>query len=237
VTKRDISGEKFGLLTATEEYRSTSSGRVWKCICGCGQEVERTYSRLIRGKSISCGCVKKPNPNTNNLHNKTFGRLTVKERVDNDRHHKSRWRCECECGGPVFVIGSDLLSGKTTSCGCYKNSQVKDNLKGYQLGLQGHKNPNWKGGKSTESHLIRTSKAYKEWRDDVFRKYDYSCQRCQKRGGDIEAHHILNFSKYKDERLNRSNGIVFCKICHRDFHTMYGNQANNYSQVLKFVGN
>lgn len=48
----------------------------------------------------------------------TFGRLTVINRADNDKNHKARWLCKCECGNEKIVIGSNLLSGRTTSCGC-----------------------------------------------------------------------------------------------------------------------
>ncbi|MEN2467887.1 AP2 domain-containing protein [Ornithinibacillus sp. JPR2-1] len=52
------------------------------------------------------------------LTGKKFGRLTVIERTSNDKHGKTRWLCECECGNNVISYGSDLNRGKTKSCGC-----------------------------------------------------------------------------------------------------------------------
>ncbi len=47
-----------------------------------------------------------------------FGRLIVLERKENTRHKKATWFCRCGCGQEKQVIGGDLQSGKTRSCGC-----------------------------------------------------------------------------------------------------------------------
>lgn len=57
-----------------------------------------------------------------------YGRLTVVER--SDKKTKSRlayWVCECECGSKnIIVSGSNLRSGNTTSCGCYKKEKIQE---------------------------------------------------------------------------------------------------------------
>ena len=52
------------------------------------------------------------------LAGKRFGRLTVIERVQNSKSCKTRWLCKCDCGNNVIVVGSNLKSGNTESCGC-----------------------------------------------------------------------------------------------------------------------
>ena len=47
-----------------------------------------------------------------------FGRLTVIERVENDKQNKSRWLCICECNNKTIVNASSLKNGNTKSCGC-----------------------------------------------------------------------------------------------------------------------
>lgn len=32
------------------------------------------------------------------------------------------WECQCECGNKTIVVGSDLTTNHTNSCGCLKNS-------------------------------------------------------------------------------------------------------------------
>ncbi len=37
---------------------------------------------------------------------------------------------------------------------------------------------------------------YKEWRQEVFERDNYTCQCCQQLGGALQAHHIRSWSKY-----------------------------------------
>ena len=54
----------------------------------------------------------------NDLTGKTFGRLTVIDRVANDKQGNARWNCLCSCGTHKIVRGRTLITGKTLSCGC-----------------------------------------------------------------------------------------------------------------------
>jgi hypothetical protein len=47
-----------------------------------------------------------------------FGRLVVVARVENEKHGKACWLCQCDCGGTIKAIGNNL-GRHTTSCGCY----------------------------------------------------------------------------------------------------------------------
>ena len=58
------------------------------------------------------------------LTGQSFGRLTVVGRADNYRK-AARWDCVCECGGRTVAVGSQLVSGKTISCGCYRTERIK----------------------------------------------------------------------------------------------------------------
>jgi hypothetical protein len=48
------------------------------------------------------------------LSNKSFGRWLV-----SDYAGKSYWNCICKCGTEKKVFGSNLINGKSVSCGCY----------------------------------------------------------------------------------------------------------------------
>lgn len=50
--KFDISGKKFGRLTAIMYMRKSR----WKCRCECGRENSATYTNLTQGIVQSCGC-------------------------------------------------------------------------------------------------------------------------------------------------------------------------------------
>lgn len=54
------------------------------------------------------------------LKNKRFGRLLVKYFSGRGKRNRSVWTCVCDCGNVCNVTSSHLVSGDTTSCGCYK---------------------------------------------------------------------------------------------------------------------
>lgn len=53
-----------------------------------------------------------------------FGRLRVIERAGTDQNKKVVWRCCCECGNFVSVTSGSLVTGNTTSCGCYLKERI-----------------------------------------------------------------------------------------------------------------
>ena len=77
---------------------------------------------------------------------------------------------------------------------------------------------NWKGGISNENHKVRNSSEMKEWRKEVFKRDNYTCQKCNKVSGKLNAHHIKPFSIYPKLRFVLSNGITLCKGCHIELH-------------------
>ncbi len=53
----DISGQKFGRLTAIKPDGRYSSGNIkWLCLCDCGKYTHSDSSKLIKGGVKSCGC-------------------------------------------------------------------------------------------------------------------------------------------------------------------------------------
>lgn len=78
----------------------------------------------------------------------------------------------------------------------------------------GSKNPSWKGGITNVMHLLRKSDNYKEWRSKVFKRDNYTCYECGKKGGRIEAHHLFPFNEFIQWRFLVMNGITLCENCH-----------------------
>lgn len=54
------------------------------------------------------------------LSGQRFGRLIATRRNGTQRGH-ALWLCICDCGNGAEVTSSDLRSGKTRSCGCFRN--------------------------------------------------------------------------------------------------------------------
>lgn len=68
----------------------------------------------------------------------------------------------------------------------------------------------------------RHTKEYSNWRMAVFARDNYTCQKCGKRGGRLNAHHIKRYRSCVEERTNINNGITLCESCHRAVHSLEG---------------
>ncbi len=55
---RDLSGRRFGRLTAIEPTGEHASDGCyyWLCRCDCGKMTVTSSSKLLQGKTVSCGC-------------------------------------------------------------------------------------------------------------------------------------------------------------------------------------
>ena len=55
-----------------------------------------------------------------------FGRLAVIGRAETKQpgNGSLRWVCFCECGTKIEVVSYSLLTGRSTSCGCYRKERV-----------------------------------------------------------------------------------------------------------------
>lgn len=96
----------------------------------------------------------------------------------------------------------------------FKKGQVAP-MKGRQ-GPRGPASATWQGGITAIHAQIRNSTEARNWRAAVFKRDDYTCQKCEKRGGgELHADHIKPFSVYPDLRFELSNGRTLCKECHR----------------------
>lgn len=84
----------------------------------------------------------------------------------------------------------------------------------------GEKNPNWKGGVTVINEKIRKSIEYKQWREAVYKRDNYTCQDCgDSQGGNLEADHIKPFAYYPELRFDIDNGKTLCKDCHKKTDT------------------
>lgn len=77
---------------------------------------------------------------------------------------------------------------------------------------------NWKGGVTPKNQKGRNSPSYKEWRAAVFRRDNYTCQMCGKRGGNLNAHHKKPWAEFPELRFSVENGVTLCHSCHKIVH-------------------
>ena len=113
---KDITGQKYGKLTAIKLYHTTRNGAFWLCPCECGNTCVVSEDNLKAGKMTSCGCVRE---SKRSLIGKKFGKLTVLAKTD-ERYSDGSilYECLCDCGNIVKTTSSRLKSGHVKSCGC-----------------------------------------------------------------------------------------------------------------------
>lgn len=149
-------------------------------------------------------------------------------RILRSKQIRERWK------NPEYKkrVGKSITKGKT---GIKVSAQGVENIRKSRIGLlSGAKHWNWRGGITHIRETIRKMFEYRLWRDDVYKRDDFTCQVCFKRGGDLEADHYPKmFSEILDknsintreearlcaELWNINNGRTLCKLCHKKTYT------------------
>lgn len=97
-----------------------------------------------------------------NLVGRKFGRLFVIQKVNNNKRGDLCWLCRCSCGQRKIVVGRNLKSGNTQSCGCLQNTN------------------RIKHGHSTRSKVSTT---YESWHQMIQRCTNFKNKKYQRYGG------------------------------------------------------
>lgn len=114
----DITGQRFGRLTAL--YRVDAGGRnsLWHCVCECGNERDAKLTDLRNGTATQCvPCSFAGKVTCEDLTGRTFGSLTVTS-AETTYRGSTKCICNCACGKTIEVYASRLLRGDMKSCGC-----------------------------------------------------------------------------------------------------------------------
>ena len=113
--------------------------------------------------------------------------------------------------------------------------QSKETRMKKSIANSGRNNPNYRDGRTPENHRIRHGIEMKLWRDSVFARDGYTCQKYKIRGGTLRAHHINNFADFPGLRTSIENGITLSEKAHREFHKKFGRRNNTVEQLLEFL--
>jgi len=71
--------------------------------------------------------------------------------------------------------------------------------------------------KESWSQRIRRTKKWAKWRMAVYKRDNFTCQLCGRKGPRtrLEPHHIYPKARYKKKVFDVDNGITLCRKCHR----------------------
>lgn len=56
---KNLSGKRFGRLLVLSFSHSHGGNAYWNCVCDCGAKTKTSANGMKRGKSKSCGCLRK----------------------------------------------------------------------------------------------------------------------------------------------------------------------------------
>jgi len=203
------------------------------CIEGCGRKVSKLGCRCHfcaskRPHKFDCNCcickAKKGESKGQNAPN--YG----KRRVTSSKIFLCKFGC------------NEKVSGKNRGCRSCSNKRIVKNPVNHW---------NYKNGRTDLRDRIRRLEEYSNWRTEIFKRDNYTCQECFVRGNDLEAHHIKEFviilseflsiysqfSPIEDKETlvrlainyndfwNIHNGKTLCKMCHNK--TKKGNLFSN----------
>lgn len=142
-------------------------------------------------------------------------------------------KLNCKTCNNVFELYPSRLKRNASFCSkkCYwqnlktrkLSDKHKENIsKSMKEIVKSGKHNFWKGGISRGYKTGYGTLRYKKWRDDVFRRDNYTCQDCGFHGsnGYITAHHIQSWAYFPELRFELDNGKTLCEDCH--------SQTDNY---------
>lgn len=122
-------------------------------------------------------------PRIKDIRGKKFGKLFV-VRFDGISYANALWYCKCDCGNYCAVVGYNLRSGHTTSCGCARISALKKTATTH--GMYGHRfyniwrqilrrcnEPNHKAFKNYGGKGVKNLwQSFDEFKRDMYRSYN-----------------------------------------------------------------
>ena len=104
----------------------------------------------------------------------------------------------------------EKISKSKTGCRVSMQSRIARSAK-----MQGIPLAEWEGFASPESARITSSAEWRAWRSAVYKRDQWTCQRCKRIGGKLNPHHILSRRERPDLIFCISNGETLCVECHR----------------------
>lgn len=173
---------------------------VWLCRCGCGgvtNVIKRNHFKRGRYKGEYAPFLP-GHQNRGLTHPETRGvnHWTAKNPVSEETRRK---QSEARRGDKHW----NWKDGRSANRGKIGNPS-------------GENHWNWRGGITTERHKERTSPEAKAWTKAIFKRDDYTCWDCGKKGGQLNAHHLKSWANYPELRYVLTNGITVCKDpCHK----------------------
>lgn len=135
--------------------------------------------------------------------------------------------CHCEyCGKELHLTNADYERSKKHFCdkSCSGKYHMKENNPSYNPDLD-----------EEDRRLKRRIFGYKNFRDEVLKRDNYTCQITGEKDCELEVHHLNGYDNFKKLRLDIENAITISKKIHSLFHKIYGYGDNTKEQFEEFI--
>ena len=227
------------------EYLKENNSVLIKCEI-CGKEVRQQRAVFDKHKHHYCSyeCTNKGKSKYYSGENASFyGRshneetknkisitkVSANQKGKNNKNFKSETvLCEI-CGKEIDLPPHRIKGSKHHYC---SNECRWKGVGKYQSGVN---NPAYNPNKTDEEReQERKYLEYYEWRRQVYRRDNWTCQVTRIKSGDIVAHHLESYATNKDLRTDINNGIVLSEKIHKLFHKIYGYGNNTKEQFEEF---
>ena len=75
---------------------------------------------------------------------------------------------------------------------------------------------------TSKNQKLRCEPRMRDLKQKCYKRDNYSCNCCSKRGGRLNAHHLNSWKKFPEERYELDNLVTLCEKCHIVYHNIYG---------------
>jgi len=129
----NLTGMRFGSLVVVGRNESNCAngyiGALWDCVCDCGNTSVSASTHLLKGKRVSCGCIRNQKVSERqkarriDISGQVFGNLLVNGLYTgalNAQGWFSYWECVCKICGKTLLVDQRSLRVKAFSCNCDK---------------------------------------------------------------------------------------------------------------------
>lgn len=194
---KDLSGNKFNMLSALSYSGKRKGNILWNCKCECGNKTTATSYELTHGAKKSCGCLRTATRVSMDFIGYENEDIIVTSLSDEKSGDERLWNYRCKhCGKENRSTKGNIRRGMAT-CKCihYKRVSEGESLRGRNTKIYSI----WCGMK--DRCFNPNSKAYKyyggrgitvcdEWKTDFELFYDWSIKNGYKDDFSIERKNV-----------------------------------------------
>jgi len=131
--------------------------------------------------------------------------------------------CKCDMCGKEKLIVFNTIKEKYICQKC--NNNLPSFRENQIQKVSGINNIKWNWNLTDKERKIRHCiPGIKKFRREVLKRDNHTCQCCGSKDY-LQAHHINNFSDFKEQRTDVDNGITLCFDCHKGkngIHSLFG---------------